>query len=66
MATVHFLNVLDGDCNIIQHDSGRITLIDVSNAYNARDTEEEKAARKIKNEIAKKFLHFFILFVNLF
>ncbi len=33
MSTIHFLNVLEGDCNIIQHDSGRITMMDVSNAY---------------------------------
>lgn len=32
MALIHFLNVKDGDCNIIKHDSGRITVIDVCNA----------------------------------
>lgn len=31
-AILHFLNVLDGDCSIIQHLSGRITVIDVNNA----------------------------------
>lgn len=45
MATIHFLNVLEGDCNIIQHDSTRITVMDVSNAYNAEDTPEEKAVK---------------------
>jgi len=45
MAIIHFLNVLEGDCNIIQHDSGRISVIDVSNAYNREDTPEEKAAK---------------------
>lgn len=45
MATIHFLNVLEGDCNIIQHDSTRITLMDVSNAYNDVDTPEEKAVK---------------------
>lgn len=54
MAKIHFLNVLDGDCNIIQHDSGRTTLIDVSNAYNATDTNEEKAVKEIKNKVIKK------------
>lgn len=48
MSTIHFLNVLEGDCNIIQHDSGRITLMDVSNAYNDEDTEEEKAVKASK------------------
>lgn len=45
MSTIHFLNVLEGDCNIIQHDSGRVTIMDVSNAYNDDDTEEEKAVK---------------------
>ena len=45
MATIHFLNVLEGDCNIIQHDSGRITVMDVSNAYNDEDTPEERAVK---------------------
>ncbi|MBD0331397.1 MAG: MBL fold metallo-hydrolase [Chitinophagaceae bacterium] len=45
MAIIHFLNVLEGDCNIIQHDSGRMSVIDVSNAYNEDDTPEEKAVK---------------------
>lgn len=46
MSIIHFLNVLEGDCNIIQHDHpGRVTVIDVSNAYNDTDTDEEKAVR---------------------
>ncbi len=53
MATVHFLNVLEGDCSIIQHDSGRVSVIDVSNAYNGEDTEEEKKVKKIKNTVVK-------------
>jgi competence protein ComEC len=48
MAVIHFLNVLEGDCNIIQHDSGRMTVIDVSNAYNDYDTEEEKRVKASK------------------
>jgi len=32
MAVIHFLNVGDGDCNIIKHDSGSISVIDVCNA----------------------------------
>lgn len=46
MSVIHFLNVLEGDCNIIQHDSKRVTVIDVSNAYNDIDTEAEKAVKK--------------------
>lgn len=32
MTTVHFLNVKQGDCSVISHNSGRITVIDVCNA----------------------------------
>ncbi len=32
MASIHFLNVNDGDCSIIQHNSGRVSVIDVCNA----------------------------------
>jgi len=45
MPIIHFLNVLEGDCNIIQHDSTRTTVIDVSNAYNDIDTAEELAVK---------------------
>ncbi|AEI52158.1 ComEC/Rec2 family competence protein [Runella slithyformis] len=45
MPRIHFLNVLEGDCNIIQHDSGRVTVMDVSNAYDSYDTPEEKAVK---------------------
>ena len=31
MPTVHFLNVGEGDCTIIQHGSGRVTMIDICN-----------------------------------
>lgn len=30
MSVVHFLNVKEGDCNIIEHDSQRISVIDIS------------------------------------
>lgn len=45
MSVVHFLNVLEGDCNVIQHDSGRLTVIDVSNADDGIDTVAEKAKK---------------------
>lgn len=45
MAIIHFLNVLEGDCNIIQHDTGHVTVIDVSNADNEIDTAEEAAKK---------------------
>lgn len=46
MSRIHFLNVLEGDCNIIQHDTGRITVIDVSNASDENDTPQELAVRQ--------------------
>lgn len=54
MSVVHFLNVLEGDCNIIQHDSGRISVIDVSNADNNIDTEAEIAK---KSSRARRAMH---------
>jgi len=54
MAIIHFLNVLEGDCNIIQHDSGRTTIIDISNGYNDYDTAEEIA---VKNSQRRKDMY---------
>jgi len=51
MPKIHFLNVLEGDCNIIQHDNNRITVIDISNGYNDYDTAEEIA---VKNSQLRK------------
>ena len=41
MPTIHFLNVKDGDCSIIQHSSGRVSVIDVCNAKST-DSDESK------------------------
>ena len=30
MATIHFLNVREGDCILVQHNSGRVSMIDIS------------------------------------
>jgi competence protein ComEC len=30
MATIHFLNVREGDCIVVQHNSGRVSMIDIS------------------------------------
>lgn len=38
MAKIHFLNVEEGDCTIIQHQDGKVTMIDVCNA----DASEER------------------------
>ena len=31
MGTIHFLNVKNGDCSVIQHSSGRVSVIDICN-----------------------------------
>lgn len=42
MLRVHFLNVGDGDCTIIQHPSGRLTMVDINNGqYLDSDTTME-------------------------
>ena len=40
MGIVHFLNVNDGDCHIIQHHSGHTSVIDVCNAYTEQSLVE--------------------------
>lgn len=41
MGVVHFLNVNDGDCSIIQHVSGRVTMIDICNGNMEEETLTE-------------------------
>lgn len=41
MATIHFLNVKQGDCSVIKHNSGHVTVIDVCNAK-PTDVQTEK------------------------
>ena len=48
MPVIHFLNVYEGDCNIIEHGpyhGNRVTVIDVSNADNGVDTQAEQALK---------------------
>jgi beta-lactamase superfamily II metal-dependent hydrolase len=45
MPTFHYLNVKQGDCSIIQHTSGHVTVIDVFNAK--KPTPDELAMREI-------------------
>lgn len=52
MSRIHFLNVLEGDCSVIQHDSNRTTVIDVSNASNDVETAKEKEVRESKERKA--------------
>ena len=44
MTKIHFLNVGHGDCTIIEHPSGRITMIDVCNAKHLDDESRREIA----------------------
>jgi len=51
MALIHFLNVKQGDCSIIEHNSGRVTVIDVCNAR--EDTLDTQLAEAFNKIVAK-------------
>jgi len=50
MATIHFLNVKEGDCSIIEHNSGHKTVIDVCNASPPEVVEVTLTAAMAKSE----------------
>lgn len=52
MPVIHYLNVRQGDCTIIKHGSGRISVIDVNNARQL--TELEKASHQLLQEAATR------------
>lgn len=41
MATIHFLNVKEGDCSIIKHNSGHVSVIDVCNGKASESFESK-------------------------
>lgn len=51
MAVIHFLNVKNGDCSIIEHNSGRVTVIDVCNAK--EDTQQARLEESVRSVFAK-------------
>lgn len=51
MALIHFLNVKQGDCSIIQHNSSRVTVIDVCNAK--EDTYQTRIEEAVRASFAK-------------
>lgn len=53
MSVIHFLNVQNGDCNIIEHNSGRVSVIDVCCARKEIINEEcsQEDSRIIMNSI---------------
>ena len=46
MSIIHFLNVRNGDCSIIEHTSGRVSVIDICNG-NEAETVDDKVATAI-------------------
>ena len=50
MATIHFLNVNDGDCTVIKHNSGHVAVIDVCNAKTPELPMEAMSATLAKAE----------------
>ena len=50
MSTIHFLNVKLGDCSVIKHNSGRVTIIDVCNAKSTDIQTENIIAEMAKLE----------------
>ena len=55
MARIHFLNVKEGDCSIIQHENGHVTMIDVSNAF-IPQVEDAESAEVIEKAFAVEAL----------
>ena len=45
MATIHFLNVGEGDCIVVQHNSDRVSMIDIS-CGNITEIEEVDSSTK--------------------
>ena len=50
MAKIHFLNVDEGDCSIIQHDNGHVTMIDICCG---NIEKQQKTAEQIIKEAAE-------------
>jgi len=48
LSVIHFLNVKQGDCSIIQHDSGHVSVVDVCNT-SKENIESETLIALIKS-----------------
>lgn len=53
MAKLHFLNVRHGDCTIIEHNSGRVTMVDVNNAR--IESTDQRLKRITEDSVTKAF-----------
>lgn len=47
MLRIHFLNVGHGDCTIIEHPSGRITMVDINNGDDLDDTSYDEILNEL-------------------
>ena len=56
MAIIHFLNVKNGDCTLIQHSSGRNTLIDISNGNDINEFYKAESALEEKVILSKNYI----------
>ena len=59
MSRIHFLNVEDGDCSIIEHDNGHITMIDIccgniAEELNERSFSSTSAIEGVKGNFNQK------------
>lgn len=48
MSTLHFLNVKDGDCTLIQHNTGHLSVIDVCNAKKIDELKKAFEAAELR------------------
>ena len=53
--TFHFLNVKDGDCSIIEHGSGNVSVIDVCNAEKVTTPMSDLELKSITERISGNF-----------
>ena len=53
MASIHLLNVAPGDCTIIRHNSGRVTMVDICDGY--VDSVRNAAHRQTRTGQARGF-----------
>jgi competence protein ComEC len=55
---IHYLNVGHGDCTLIEHDSGRITMVDINNGDDIDDTSAKEIATETPSRIDDLSLYF--------
>ena len=53
MSIIHFLNVKNGDCSIIEHTSGRISVIDICNGNETAETKKGNTSYVISEAVTK-------------